>query len=80
MRGRKMANSIAAFLFKNFFFPGMKDKKVAQIKEMFLNDMQFNLTNGEASQTTRLFNDSYEKVSLRWFRIGSEKISTNVQD
>ena len=58
-----MAKSVAEFIFNRYFFPGMKERKIAHYKELFMKDMQFNLSTGEAYQTTVLFNDSYEKVS-----------------
>ena len=65
LKGIAMAKSLAEFLFLSYFFPQIKDaKRQTYFKNLFYNDMKFNLGTGIVDQTT-------SKLSNRKFLVSS---------
>jgi hypothetical protein len=60
-----MGASLVRYLMMNYFFPDLKKdrKKQNLLKNLFLLDMQFNLSTGKVTQSTKKLNNKKYVVS-----------------
>ena len=64
-KGKKMAASLGEIVLMKFFFPELRDRKRQQImKNLFMLDMQFNLSNGRVIPASKRLMQSNYRVSL----------------
>lgn len=51
-KGKRMAASLAEYILMRYFFPGVDRKKQQKHKDFYLEDMEFNLANGQVKRAT----------------------------
>lgn len=51
-KGKRMAASLAEYILMRYFFPGVDRKKQQKHKDFYMEDMEFNLANGQVKRAT----------------------------